>query len=151
MRGSDQTDAYGDGRADLAANLAPVIMCYRPAAASGHARRLRMAQVDGGHWLCRRAAYRALLLNDNGGIRSAGTGVCQALLAPELVHRLARREEAAHARERAAFIRFEGKHGTAEEKARARRERQEPDWLEERRGARCLPDVVVSAKYEYEK
>ena len=62
-----------------------------------------------------------------------------------------KREEAAHARERAAFIRFEGKHGTAEEKARARRERQEPDWLEERRGARCLPDVVVSAKYEYEK
>ena len=62
-----------------------------------------------------------------------------------------KREDAAHARERAAFIRFEGKHGTAEEKARARRERQEPDWLEERRGARCLPDVVVSAKYEYEK
>ena len=60
-------------------------------------------------------------------------------------------QHVAHARERAAFIRFEGKHGTAEEKARARRERQEPDWLEERREARCLPDVVVSAKYEYEK
>ena len=62
-----------------------------------------------------------------------------------------KREEAAHARARGVHpIRGQARHRRGEGEG-ARRERQEPDWLEERRGARCLPDVVVSAKYEYEK